>query len=194
MKTITRYVIIAAVIAAVCIGGWIWWKASHSEETPDERGFEPVKVAEVKELVSLSTIEIDREVPVKGEIGTRHIVASMRVVGDISFDLEQLRVEERGDTIVVILPPERITLRESTDSGSYRIIDQWNEKFLAGSRFTTEEENAVKRDALAAAERDLRAKGYPAMARRAAAADVTALLGASTGRPVVVDTTASAGK
>ncbi|MDE6716884.1 MAG: hypothetical protein K2J70_01715 [Muribaculaceae bacterium] len=113
---------VGGIIAAV-----IWWKKTDREMPVAE--LEPAKIVDVRPMVRLCSVEIYEDVPIKANIGTRHIFARTTLNGTISFDLEQTRDEWRGDTLFVYLPPEIVEIRESTDRGSYKVIDTWNEKF-----------------------------------------------------------------
>lgn len=179
--------IIAALAASVFLAVRAVRKWRESPE-PDRVTVSPARVSEIRSIVELSTVDIYEELPLKGRIGSRHLVAQVAIEGSVSFDLDKLRVEEHGDTITVTLPPEKVVMRESTRPGSYRVIDVWNDDMFGRSYFTVAEENALKRRFMESAVRGVYRKGYVADARRRAARDVARLLSASTGRPVRVIT------
>ena len=173
-------------LVALAVTAGIWW-LSAGRSDKEERGLRPVRVEEVREIVRLSTLEIDEEIAVKGHVGPRHLVARQRLTGSVDFDLQQLRMREVGDTLYVSLPPARITLRESTEPGSYTVIDEWNDKLFGSNKMTAREENEIKRKTLEYARRDLKRKGYAERARRDAAANLVRLLGTTTGRTVIIE-------
>ena len=175
--------VLLAVVAAVCFVGVRWWNDSPEAERVT---LTPARISEVRPMVALSTVDIYEEMPLKGRIGKRHIVARVALEGSVSFDLEKIGLEDRGDTVVVTLPPATVTLRESTRPDSYRVIDTWNESFLGSANFTAAEENALKRRFMEAARRGVYRKGYVDEAENRARQSVERLLGASTGRPVEV--------
>lgn len=124
MKTINKLFILLALIVVVGLG--IWWTLS-----PDASHvtMAPAKIENVKQMVQLSTLELYEEVPVKGTVDTRHLVGRLALEGTVDFDLEKLQFDEQGDSVTVVLPPEIVTLRESTRPGAYTVIDTWNDEF-----------------------------------------------------------------
>lgn len=181
MKTI-RIIIIFLIVAAA-VGLAVWWKMSPE---PDRVRLDAAKIADIRSMVELCSMEIYEDYPVKASIGPRHFFARETLRSSISFDLERLGVEERGDTLVVTLPPEIIEIRESTEPDSYRVIDTWSDRFLGSSTFTVREENEIKRKALAGYRRRIYARGYVARARAEAASSLRSMLSAATRRPVTV--------
>lgn len=181
MKKITflPYLIILAVICGVAI----WWLCSPEV---DRVKVSEGKISDIKPMVQLCALEVYEDVPVRGDIDSRHLFAKTALNGYISFDLEKLATEERGDTLRVILPPEVIEVRESTDDGAYRVIDAWNDDFFGSSNITTAEENAFKTRAQDNFRKGLYSKGYVKRARSEAVTNLTSMLSALTGRPVVV--------
>ena len=81
--------------------------------------------------MELCTVEFIEDVPIKAHIGTRHIFARTTLSGFISFDLDSAATRMKGDTIVVILPPETVEIHESTQPGSYEVIDTGTKNFSA---------------------------------------------------------------
>ncbi len=178
--------LIILVTLAALTAGVILWRSWQSAPVADRARLSPARVSEIKSMVELSTVDIYEEIPLKGSIGKRHLVARVALEGSVSFDLDSLRVEERGDTVKVFLPPGKVELRESTRPGSYEVIDVWNDGMFGSAHFTTAEENALKRRLIESAVKGIYRKGYVVEARRRAARNVADLLSATTGRPVVV--------
>ena len=185
IRKIYTLLILLALLAAVA-AGVILWRSWQSAPAADRARLSPARVSEIKSMVELSTVDIYEEIPLKGSIGKRHLVARVALEGSVSFDLDSLRVEERGDTVKVILPAAKVELRESTRPGSYEVIDVWNDALFGSAQFTTAEENALKRRLIDSAEKEIYRKGYVSEARRRAARSVADLLSGTTGRPVVV--------
>lgn len=186
MKKVYAIIIILAV-AAVAVAGFVTVRNWQSSPEPERVRLAPAKVSEIKSMVELSTVELYEELPLKGSIGKRHLVARVLMEGSVGFDLEKLKVSERGDTIVVTLPPARVTLRESTRPGAYTVIDTWNDEPFGSAQFTTAEENALKRRFTESAVRGVYRRGDVKRARAAAIESVTTLLSGATGRPVIVE-------
>lgn len=186
MKTLRLLIILLLLAAGVTFV--VWWRMSP--ETPSAV-LTPAKISEIRSMVQLSTLDIYEEVPVKGNIGPRHLVARMAIEGNIAFDLEKLITEMHGDTLVVVLPPEIVTIRESTAPGSYQVIDSWNDKLLSPVRFTTAEENIFKQHAIDGAVQRIYADGYVKQARADAVASLNMLLSTLVTVPVRVVESAS---
>lgn len=173
---------VGLVIVAV-VGFAIWWKLTPDDE---ERGLKPARVEDVRRMVELSTVEIREDLPIKGRVGKRHLVAMQRLEGSIGYDLERISLSERGDTLVVTLPPAEITLRESTDEGSYVVIDEWSDDLFGSGKLTAKEANILKEKCIALEKERLRRAGYVERARRKAVADLERLLPLLTGRVVEI--------
>lgn len=186
MKKIYVFLVILAVVAVAVAGFWAVREWMTAPEVENVR-LVPAKVSEIRSMVELSTVELYEELPLKASIGKRHLVARVVMEGSVGFDLDRLKVTERGDTIVVKLPPERVTLRESTRPGSYTVIDTWSDDPFGSAQFTTAEENALKRRFTESAVRGVYRRGDVRRARQSAAESVRTLLSGATGRPVVVE-------
>lgn len=171
-KTIKWTVLLLVVLG---IGAAVIWFTRPAEEVPVAK-MEEAKIIDVRPMVKLCSVEIYEDVPVKGNIGSRHIFARASLRGSITFDLDNIRQEWRGDTLVVVLPPEIIDIYESTEPGAYKVIDTWNDKFLHGSNFTTEEENRIKRLAVDQWRKSIYARGYVKRARKEAISNLGNML------------------
>lgn len=181
MKTLYKYLTLIVVLAVCGIIAYFYFAPSGSRVTLHD-----ATIKEVKDMARLCTVEIYEEVPVRGHVGQRHLVAREVLVGNISFDLEGLAMDSSSDTIRVTLPREIVEIRESTEPGSYTVIDNWNDSFMGNANITTEEENKMKKLTLDSFVKAVYAKGYVKRARAEAVANLTSLLSSMTGKPVVV--------
>lgn len=182
MKTLWKLIAIIVVLAAVGLGIW-WYKSPKVEKDT----MSDSKIENVKSMVRLSNLEIYEEIPVKGTIGHRHLVARLALEGSVDFDLEKLKYEEKGDTVIVVLPPETVTLRESTRRDAYTVLDTWNDNFFGSDNITAAEENKMKAKAIANAKNLIYKKGYVKQARADAVNSVKSLLSATLpGKTVIV--------
>lgn len=181
MKTLYKYLTLIVVLAVCGIIAYFYFAPSKSRVTLHD-----ATIKEVKDMARLCTVEIYEEVPVRGHVGQRHLVAREVLVGNISFDLEGLAMDSSSDTIRVTLPREIVEIRESTEPGSYTVIDNWNDSFMGNPNITTEEENKMKKLTLDSFVKAVYAKGYVKRARAEAVANLTSLLSSITGKPVVV--------
>ena len=163
--------------------------ASHYLSAPDSDGgaMRKATVEDVRAMARLVSMDIYEDIPLRDSIGPRHIFAVVRVRGSVGFDLDSIRADFSGDTVVVRLPPDVVTLDESMGPGSYEVIDTWNDRLLASSRITAAEESAMKRRMSERAVRRLHADGTVDRARQDAAASLGRMLEAAWRVPVRVE-------
>lgn len=181
MKKIYALIIVALIVSLAALA--VWWKMSP---VADRVETQPAKISDLSTMVQLCTLDFYEDVPLKATKGPRHFMGKMTVTGSITFDLEKIRQSQRGDTLVVVLPPEIITVNESTDDGAYRVIDTWSDRFLGSSNFTAAEVNEIKRKTIESYRRKLYREGRVAEARRQARLNLASLLETATSRPALV--------
>nr|QIM10872.1 hypothetical protein Muribac1_0810 [uncultured Muribaculaceae bacterium] len=172
-----------ALIAAAVAGVVFWWKSSPGV---DRVTMENAKIKDITPMVRLLSTEFYEDVPLKASVGPRHFFGKMTVTGSIGFDLENVSQDMNGDTIIVALPREIITIRESTDPDSYRVIDTWTDKLFGSSNFTTAEVNQIKTKIIDSYRRKLYAEGTVTKARKEAVENLRRMLETVTRRPVIV--------
>lgn len=154
-------------VLLLIVGAAIWlviWLRSDGEEAPPAR-IEKAKVVDVRPMLRLCSVEVFEDIPIRASIGTRHLFARARLEGNILFDLERAESRWEGDTLLVVLPPEIVQIRESTEPDSYEVVDTWNDRLLRSSNFTAAEENEIKRKAVAQWRSHLYRRGYIRRAR-----------------------------
>lgn len=162
----------------------------------DEITIEEGRTVDLRPIAELCSMEIYREAIVSDTVNNKAIYGIQKQQGRITFDIEELPDEVRvainstdslaSDTLRLHLPKEKVEILESTEKGSWRVIDTKNLKLFGSNRMTPEEENIVKRHAIESARRKLYQDGTVATARREAAATLQALASQLTGRPVIV--------
>ena len=181
MKAI-KWIMALVVLAVAGIAVWKW----QTSPEVDNVKMTSAKISDIKELAELCTTEIYEDVPVKGYVGTRHLVARATLRGTISFELDSMDVDKTGDTVRVTLPAEKEDVKESTEPNSYVVIDSWNDRIFSKQGFTTAEENKLKAMVRDNFVKQIYAKGYVKRARAEAVSNLESTLGAMTGRPVEV--------
>lgn len=187
-----RFYLLAVIVVLAAIAAFgLWWKSSSEVSRVS---LSQAKIFDIAPMVQLSTVEFYEDLPLKAHVGRRHFFGRMTVSGSIGFDLDKIAQEQRGDTIFVTLPPEIVTVRESTAPGSYVVIDTWNDRVFGSSTFTAAEENDMKRQAIEAFRSSLYRRGAVARARRDAACSVQRLLGNLSGKTVIVSDPTPKGK
>lgn len=183
MKNLYRLLIFIAVVLLCGAIAWIYFSPAKTRLKVHS-----ATVKELKEMARLCSVEIYEEVPVRGHVGSRHLVARDVLKGTIAFDIDAITMEESpgSDTLRVTLPREIVEIYESTEPGAYQVIDSWNDRFLGSSRITAAEENRMKQLTVESFVRAVYAKGYVRQARADAVTNLTTLLSAVTRRPVIV--------
>ena len=141
------YLLLILLAVTAIVGGAIWLSTRH---TPAPRAtkhtIDPARVKNITDMIHLCSLEIYEETPIKDTINGKGVFAIQRLQGDITFDLDALRIDTiTPDSIVVHLPHHRVRLLESATPGSYRLVDVWNVATpLLPATLTTAEENTVK--------------------------------------------------
>lgn len=164
--------IIAAIITVSVIVGTAAGLLLYCDRQTETNGgytdfqIDEARINSIRNMVSLCTLEIDEEMAFKDSINGKWVVARERVRGRIKYDLEKLRIEHQGDTMLVYLPEETIEIRENESPDSYEILDYWDGKQTLFPRpLTTREENILKRRWASRIENNIRQQGYLKKAR-----------------------------
>lgn len=170
-----RNILTALVLLAT--GAYIYWFVTRPVEDPAEYATTPAHLKSLNEMAQLATLDFHEEIAVKDKQAGKWIVARMTVEGSVRYDLDSLRLEQRGDSLLLIMPKERFDILESTDPGSYEVLDSWDaERAMFGRKMTAAEENALKQRARNRLETTLRNRGYVKRARENARTVLTPLL------------------
>lgn len=128
-------------------------------------------------MVELCTSDIHEEVAIKDSVNGKWIVARQTIEGRIRFNLDSLKIDEKGDTTIVYLPPERVDILENASPGAYEVLDSWDSKNSIFSRtLTANEENVIKRRWQDKARKRIYERGYVEQARVNAINTLTPLL------------------
>lgn len=174
MSPIKQIKYVFLLVALVFIGILVYKICQPAE--PRRYTTDTARVKSIKEMVNLCSLDFYEEVPFKDSINDKWIVAAEKIQGSVKFDLEKLRIEERGDTTFVFLPPEKIEIYESTEPGAYRIIDNWDSRRpVFGRTLTDKEENILKQRLRKRLEKQVYARGYVKRAHDNAIATLTPL-------------------
>lgn len=177
-----QLIIVSAILGGIA-AGVAWYFISKDSDSVE---IHEATLKEVKSMVSLCTMEIYEDVPVKAHIGNKHIFARVTLTGTVSFDIEKLDIDSKGDTLYVKLPPEKVEILESTGKDSYTVIDTWNDRMMGNKRFTAAEENKIKDKVRQNAIKNIYRKGYVRRARAEAVTNLTRMLSAFTDKTVIV--------
>lgn len=185
-----KYIIPLILAAAIAFLGWQLYRYL---QRPDEIEVLPSKPGDVKEMARLCSMEIYNEVSVLDTVNSKIIFAVQKQSGSISFDMENLRIDDSGDTVRIVLPREIVEIYESNEKNAWEVIDTkaiGPMAFLRSNKFTTEEENRVKSKIKAKAIRRLYSNGTVSKARKDAVENLTRLMEGVYRKPVIVtDTT-----
>ena len=182
MKKAIGFIIVIIILAAIGFGAYKWGLAPEASKVT----MQEAKITDVSPMLRLCTVEIYDDVPVKGSFGKDHIFGRMTLKGSISFDLENVAMTENNDTLSLTLPREIVDIQESTDAGSYQVIDIWTDSFIGKPNITTAQENSIKSKVRDNYRKDIYRKGYVERARKEAAENLSSLLKGLTGKTVIV--------
>ena len=165
------------VVLLLAAGGFAYWYFTQPR-TDEKYATKAATLKSVKELADLATLDFHEEMAVKGAVAGKWIVSRMTVEGSVIYDMDSVRLQTVGDTLMLVMPKERFDFYESTAPASYEVIDTWDDsRPMFGRKLTTAEENAIKRKATEGLERRLRRRGYVERARDNARAVLLPMLG-----------------
>ena len=185
---ICRYIFrIIVLLGLIGIAVWIVMKIYPHEKSPVSS--DKARIADIRALTDLCTVEIYSDVPVKGRIGTRHFFARQTQMGTISFPLDSVSIVSDSDTLRLTLPKEKVELMESTDPDAFQIIDTWNTNMFGSAHFTNAEETRIKQLVRDYSIKSLYTDGIVARARKEAVEALQNLLETLTGMTVIVTDT-----
>lgn len=179
-----RTVLIVSALVLAALAAVVIAMLKNSSGHDDDIG--RARIADIRDMVQLCSLEFVREMPVHDSIGTKHIFACRRIEGQIRFDIDSLPVDVGQDTIRVVLPEETVIVRESTLPGSYEIIDVWNTSMFGNRNISNAEENFLKKRHDAGVVRELYGDGTVARAREEAARNLERMLSGLYSRPAIV--------
>ena len=179
------YVAGIILIVVLALGGGLYLWRSNAGST--NVAISETKLAEIKEMMKLCSMEVRDDVVIKDSINGKWIFAKTTVNGYIRFDLEKLDYQVRNDSVVILLPPEEIEIYESSANNAYEVIDTWNASMLDLRRMTAAEETAIKKRMAGRYRASFYDKGYVKRARASAVETLNHLLSLMDPKITVVD-------
>lgn len=186
MIKIVKFIIPLVLIAILT---FIGWQIYRHIQRPEEIVVLPSRPGDVKEMVSLCSVEIYNEVPVLDTVNFKVIFAIQKQNGSISFDIENIQINDSGDTIRVILPREIVNVYESTEKNSWEVIDTkaiGPMAFIRNDKLSVAEENRVKSKLKLKSIDRLYSNGTVRKARKDAAENLRLLMETAYRKPVIV--------
>lgn len=181
-----KYIILLILAAAIAFCGWQLYKYF---QRPEEIEVLPSKPGDVKEMARLCSMEIYNEVSVLDTVNSKVIFAVQKQSGSITFDMENLQIDDAGDTVRIVLPREIVEVYESNEKNAWEVIDTkaiGPMAFLRSNKFTAAEENRVKSKLKTKAIRRLYTNGTIRQARKDAVENLTRLMEGVYRKPVIV--------
>ena len=185
IKTLKIFIPIILIALAVFVG----WQIYRYFQRPEEIEVLPSRPGDVKEMARLYSMEIYNEVSVLDTVNYKVMFAVQKQSGSISFDVDNITIDDTGDTVRIVLPREIVDIYESTEKNSWQVIDTkaiGPMAFLRSNRFSSAEENRVKAKLKANSIKRLYANGTVRQARKDAAANLTRLMQTAYRKPVIV--------
>lgn len=181
-----KYIIPLVLAAAIAFLGWQLYRYF---QRPEEIEVLPSKTGDVKEMARLCSMEIYNEVSVLDTVNSKVIFAVQKQSGSITFDMENLQIDDAGDTVRIILPREIVEIYESNEKNAWEVIDTkaiGPMAFLRSNKFTIAEENRVKSKIKANAISRLYSNGTVKQARKDAVKNLSRLMEGVYRKPVIV--------
>lgn len=144
MKRIVRIVIVLVIFAACVTAGFMWYNRQKPSSDP-HYDIATARISSLRSMSSLCTLTLREELMMRDSIHGQWIVARVKVEGRILFDLDSMEFDRHGDTITVLLPFEKMEIRENAGPDAYEILDSWDaESLLMPRTLTVAEENRIK--------------------------------------------------
>ncbi|MDE7346210.1 MAG: DUF4230 domain-containing protein [Muribaculaceae bacterium] len=181
-----KYIIPLILAASIAFLGWQLYRYMLR---PEDIEILPSKPGDVKEMARLCSMEIYNEVSVLDTVNYKVIFAVQKQSGSISFDMENLRIDDSGDTVKINLPREIVEVYESNEKNAWEVIDTkaiGPMAFLRSNKLSSAEENRVKSKIKAKAIRRLYSNGTVRQARKDAVENLNRLMEAAYRKPVMV--------
>lgn len=181
-----KYIVPLVLAAAIAFLGWQLYRYF---QRPEEIEVLPSKPGDVKEMARLCSMEIYNEVSVLDTVNSKVIFAVQKQSGSITFDMENLQIDDAGDTVRIILPREIVEIYESNDKNAWEVIDTkaiGPMAFFRSNKFTIAEENRVKSKIKAKAISRLYSNGTVKQARKDAVENLSRLMEGVYRKPVIV--------
>ncbi len=181
-----KYIILLILAAAIAFCGWQLYKYF---QRPEEIEVLPSKPGDVKEMARLCSMEIYNEVSVLDTVNSKVIFAVQKQSGSITFDMENLQIDDAGDTVRIVLPREIVEVYEANEKKAWEVSDTkaiGAMAFLRRNKFTEAEENREKNKLKTEAVRRLYTNGTVRQARKDAVENLTRLMEGVYRKPVIV--------
>lgn len=174
---------------ALAVLVWVFVMRRNAATRPGTIG--PARIEALRGLSELCALQLDEDMLMHDSINGKHIVARVRVVGTVGFDLSQMQAEVSGDTLRLLLPQEAVTVREEASGDAYEVLDAWDARRpLLPRTLTADEENTLKQRWGQAVTQRLQQQGTVARARANAVGTVRRVASAipsPSGTPLVVE-------
>lgn len=182
--------IIKTTIALVCVCAIAWVVYVLLFASNDKVIVGKGKINKVDTMVELCSIDFYNEVPIIDTVQNWECFAKQKQRGSISFDIENLDIDTRGDSVRIVLPPEIIEIMEATDDKAWETIDSKDLRWLRTSKAPVDVWSTVKKNALIKSKKNLYQAGIVERARAEGAENLQILMEKVYQKPVkVVDPT-----
>lgn len=136
--------IVALLVVAAIIAGYFYFTNAKNPVSMLGKG----KINKIETMAQLCAIDLYNEVPILDTINNKVICAVQKQRGSVSFDLEKMKMDTNGDTVIITLSPEIVEIYEATEDNSWEVIDTKAlgtiTALLSNSDLTEDEDNMVK--------------------------------------------------
>lgn len=164
MARYIKLILWVLIIAAIVTGAIIFF---NRQSTEPEYKTEDARIKSISNMVDLCTSDIHEELTIKDSVNGKWIVARQTIEGHIRFNLDSLKTETKGDTLIVFLPRERVDILENASPEAYAVLDYWDSSNPVFQRtLTAREENIIKNRWQSKARKRIYNRGYVRDARK----------------------------
>ncbi|MDE6649838.1 MAG: hypothetical protein K2K45_07905 [Muribaculaceae bacterium] len=181
-----KYAIPLILTVLIVFAGWLLYRKIQK---PEEIEIFQSRPGDVMEMARLCSMELYNEVSILDTVNSKVMFAVQKQAGSISFDMEHLQIDDTGDTIRIILPPEIVEVHEASEKNAWQVIDTkaiGPMAILRSNKFTISEENRVKSKIKTNAIKRLYANGTVRQARKDAVKNLSLMMEGIYRRPVIV--------
>lgn len=189
MRSNRRVTTTVVVLVVLLIIGMLISKHIHKRNS-DETTHRVLSsaIADVQSVVRVTSLEGIRSVPVKYEKDGTGAFGVGTYRFRISYDVENMDAYVQGDSIIVRLPKEKVTILEDEHQG-FRVLDVWGTNIFSrfsGPRLTIANENMMRSTAMAQVKSDLKNEGIISQARSHAMSIISNMLSLVPGTVIVL--------
>ncbi len=98
--------IVALLVVGAIIAGYFYFTNAKNPVSMVGKG----KINKIETMAQLCAIDLYNEVPILDTINSKVICAVQKQRGSVSFDLEKMKMDTKGDSVIITLSPEIVEI------------------------------------------------------------------------------------